>query len=792
MPHSLLLVVLCLVANSIAENYSRRQSRSTEDPFQGDNVTSNEPCPTKNKTLHLVAMAPFPDPIPELAPGWEGGPAVIPASQLAVRHINSRCDILEEYMLELLIEDSGCDVIPKTVASFVNSTLQNSKGLDHRVAGIIGPGCSAAALEVGFLLAQRDIDLLHITPSATSPNLANITAYPNTFRPISSSSAYVKLYMGLIEKLGFSNVSIFYESDREIHTTVASVFERMLHQLMHKKGVMNVTVQSFGISRFYIPLNEIRDKLRIVFVFGGIGISNTLMCLAYHRNMRYPDYQFFFSDRLRQHFLANVSFTFEGETFECSEDVMEEAIEGNVLSQFELIRTHIETTLINNMNYTQFDESYREQLKEYKEELNLTSVVDTFHHSGYYDSVWAFALALNTSIPHLDAKLNATLGDYWYGNSAMTNIIRSELLKVNFEGIRGTVKFNSSTQGGEDVTVMNMFWVQKENPNSVKLVATYDPIHEERFNFTILDYRNVFIENLFSPDPVRPPDYVVYIVFLLVGVITIITGFFQVINVKWMKAKLIKATSPTLNHLIFLGCYLYILSILFVSVKEMFGNKHPVLYTINCSGFIWCESLALTLIYGTISVKTWRLLRIFSHASAKMMNNLQTYRLALYVAALLLLDVVFNVTWNIVNIWSLRKAAQNVRRIRAVCHCENIYVWIALLLGIKALLAAVVLYLSIITRRIPKQEYKQTKATNSLVYIFLFIYSFLLPTYVLFRESTNIGLVTLSYFAICLKNLLCVTSCIVFIFLPPLLTMLKGEVKSKNYHSLRHFHSFYF
>ena len=74
---------------------------------------------------------------------------MIPGSQVALQHINSRCDILEQYRLELLVGDSGCDVMSKATVELTNKLFHAAE--KENVIGIIGPGCSEAARVIGNL-----------------------------------------------------------------------------------------------------------------------------------------------------------------------------------------------------------------------------------------------------------------------------------------------------------------------------------------------------------------------------------------------------------------------------------------------------------------------------------------------------------------------------------------------------------------------------------------------------------------------------------------------------------------
>lgn len=203
---------------------------------------------------------------------------------------------------------------------------------------------------------------------------------------------------------------------------------------------------------------------------------------------------------------------------------------------------------------------------------------------------------------------------------------------------------------------------------------------------------------------------------------------------------------------------------------------------------MWCGSIALSLIFGTICIKTWQIRHIFSRSSSlirmrsrsnisrkKKCNPFATHSLVLYVCAIVLLDIAFQVSWSVIDPWYM-KTLRVERNIHLTCGCDHLNVWVSLLIGQKTVLTIVVLYLSIATRNVHKKEYKQTKSTNALVYIF--IYGLLSSLAVLLLNSDSLLLVTLGYLALCLKNILSVIMCTLLVFLPPLLPILKQKWRS--------------
>ena len=737
-----------------------------------ENSTSS--C-SKNRTLTFLVLAPS-----ILAngsvPESKIGGLVIPATLTAVKDINARCDILGDYKIEIQLAESGCDISSTVTVSLVEHAF--AKPDDH-VVGVIGPYCSKTAIEIGDVLSYKRIELLHLSPSATSPKLLNQDRFPNTVRVVGSSRDFVTMYLALIKELQFKKVAILFDHVNTVYSEAAVALEKQI--LM--KFNHSIMVASYSISENFIPLKEIENRFRIVFVFGGKEISRKVLCVAFHRDLLHPNYQYYFSELTLVDFITNVTVSLPGSTLKCSHSKdIRKAIVGNVLGIFASNRRDTESILVNGGTYRDFYLDYLFTLYEYLVEngqFNYYFENDFFpsqnlehYQSNYYDSVWALALALNSSIPRLESELGASLDDYAYGNNDMTAIIRSELLKVTFEGASGFIDL--SVRIKTNIALYTPFEQEFSLGNNATTIivrllpgAFYNGT-AEIFN------ESYFIPSEFDQKVVGPNIYVKAAVFCVIAMVAAVLLFLQVVNIKWVDLKAMKVTSPALNHLIFLGCYLYLVSILFLSFDKYIGSEYPILFSVKCSGFVWCETFAFTLIFGTVCMKSWRVLCIFSNPSIKLLKGLSTLRLTCYICIILLLDFVHLLLWNSINPWFQQIVAEDELDIRFKCNCENLSVWVSMLLFQKALLTGVVFYLSLATKHVSRQEYKQTITTNILIYVYIFTNSVLFPVYFLLVSSKNSDtlMITIAYLAICLKNTLCVVMCIGLIFLPPIVQTL--------------------
>jgi len=170
------------------------------------------------------------------------------------------------------------------------------------------------------------------------------------------------------------------------------------------------------------------------------------------------------------------------------------------------------------------------------------------------------ALSLNNSIPFL-REINLTLSDYSYGDPSATRImqiIQEQLLKLQFEGMSGRVMFNATSRHNVDpkVEIFEVFGAE------MKYIGNYSN------NVLTLHGNQTFI-NL-------NPQYILVhpglSVFLIIGILLLsgIIFMVQVINILYSNYKTIKASSPLLNHFIFSGCYVFIISALIVIIQDTF------------------------------------------------------------------------------------------------------------------------------------------------------------------------------------------------------------------------------
>ena len=674
--------------------------------------------------LCLVALAPYPDSAasPNFRPGWDGGPAVISAARLAAEAINNRTEILEGYRLRLLEGDSGCNVESKAVVSLAGNAFHR----DCPAVGIVGPACSGAAAIIGGVLAREGSNLLQISPSATSPLLADSSAYPNTYRVLSSSLEYVGLYSELIHHNTWNSVATLYDANRII-------FLSTFHQFRNR---INISYSS-PVSTSNIPLNDIHTNYKVIFVFAGEELSRRILCLAYHfqPSLTYPVYQWIFQDKREYQFWQNVTFSFMDTTYTCSRQQMMKATEGIILNIYRLKRDDVLSQTDVGFTLKTFYELYQPLLTQHLREINLTrsdyALMAEEWAPVYYDAVWAMAMALHRAQSDLMHFENLSLSSYKYGNPRATTLIKEQLELLDFEGLSGRIMFRNDTH--DTATIINVYQIKynASTESSSSILVGY--CNDSRLEIT---ESAEFVPSSFGmvQESVHPVFTVIFTVLILLCTGCVATLHFLV--VKYSDSAPVRAASPRLSQLIFSGCYLIlflafslvlITSRWFISTIQPLSHEHFIVYGVFCNVAAWNVSAGYTLILSCLLVQLWRIYNIFN-SFRKKQCFLSDESLVCIVAVLLAVNCVIHLAWVLTDpflaTFTTLEMIESYEEhpvilLRFKCVSDSVNIFDGITIGFNCFISMCLVVLSILNRHIKKKNFKNTSGVNVFVYVFV-------------------------------------------------------------------------
>ena len=542
-------------------------------------------------TLRLLVLVPFPDPRPSA--GWDRGLELLPAAQLACNHVNNRTDLLPGYRLELIEASSDACGVSTIYTAIINFARYATRPADQEsIVAVIGLACSSVTAAISPIAGHSQLDYIQVSMS-NSIMLRSREKFRHLWRVLPSSLAYADTAIALIKTFNWTNVATVYDGSGVFFYSTALSFLDIVRQ-SGKTSLLESAIE--GTSDLYIDamLTSVRQKgVRIIFLSVSEAQSSTILCKAADQGLIWPEYVWIFSARSTiKEFLLDSP---------CPKEQLLKALENALFFHFQLQQLDPNTTLVSNITYMEYYNQYLELLRDYIE-YNET-FVPTLFSNPMYDEVFSLALALNNSLPLIDAQ-NLSLKNLIANRTAITDIIESQFSNVSFQGATGPINFNENREGQSPIV---LYQVQN---SSVVVIGEYNSgtSELELTNIDISSFPDDQIEKRFETTPV----WIIAFVFTASGLTTLLTSVVLLFVLCYSQSKVIKAISPILSVVIFIGCYMQCLAAIFRTV--LFAYTIPsLLYQIMCCLEIWLGSTGLNIILTTVLLKLARIYRIFTH-----------------------------------------------------------------------------------------------------------------------------------------------------------------------------------
>ena len=707
------------------------------------------------KEINLLVLLPFQIPGSQQQPSYTDGPILLPGAELAVEQINQREDLLPGYYMSITVANSACNLNSHTIVNFVEPFFHSGVSF----AGILGPACSDAAEVVSAITGESGVSILnfHIV---SSPQLSNRKRYGYSFGTVGSSRVYVGLFLQLMKQNDWQSVAIFYEESKIFYATAYSLLVEELPRVFPQGNI----IFSSDVSDTYLPLSLISNHhVRVILVLSTSDLTHRMLCLIsrVYPQFKFPAYQFVFMEARTFYFHNPVNFTFNNRDYACSVKEITQIMEGFLFSHIKLDLVNTSTDLVSGMTYEEYYEKYQEKVGK-----SVENGVTTEWANPTYDGVWSLALALNHSIPKLNA-IGLNLSDYTYGQRDATNIIRDEVVRLKFQGASGIISFDNET--GYTSAMVDLH----QPVDNVSLIAGY--YSQEDGKLEIVGSPK-FVKNRFESEEllVHPALAAVFLLLTAVALVLIITA--HVLTLIYRNFKAIRASSYRLGQLAFIGCYILTMSTVSFTVQKA-GPTSLVDTTSLCVIQVWFLPLSITLILGTVTAKTWRLYRIFVHLK-KPGKLLTDWMLIVIVLALAGVDIVVCIIWTTVfQITTLSRETireSNEMEVRVECHSDYYFVWFGVLAAYQGLIMLTAFTLALLTKSIHYKSFK-TKAVTLLVYFLTVTLLLGIPIYIIL-QGTNTSGVNAEYAVLSLTLNAVLYLCLGFLFFPPILSLLREKL----------------
>ena len=737
---------------------------------------------TEKEVFYLLTQLPYFNSIPSLNPSWDGGDDVQPALNLAMDQINRHDGFLDNYTLQLVHGDSGCDreLTVRTLENFVtHGYMPHRKG----VTGIIGPGCSSSSAALAPLVGRPDISLVAVH-GAGSHTLANRTNYPHLLGVLGTTESFAQSFQYLLERGNWSRIGILYDSTRMYYSSVKSQLLERIEKYGASQPKVSVNFLS-TVSNIFIPIRGIQEEmLRIVFIMCPLELTRYALCLSRNMNNDFREYQWVIMSRRMEELVQPVKFTLDGVFYNCSSKELMEVLERAFLLNYNLLPDD-DADLISNVTYTEFLEDYQK----YREIYN--SLPDVVHNSSYtywatylYDAVWAWAVVLdNLTKTHHDFTITSA-----YGDVERSKMIVEQFYRTSFQGMSGPIAFSNQT-GFVSREVMVQYITNSEEI----IIALIDPDGGVRCS-NGLNCTNsteiTFIDDSFPSEILRESKGLA-IFFVIVTILELfITVMLHIVTTKYSNSPSIRASSPKLLHLSYIGVYLLVTGTFMWSFYS--AVQIQILYRHYFCQILWAWTLPVgfTLSFTPVAMRTWRIYRIFKHYlnPGRFISN---RILISVVVCLTVLNLIVAVIWTAVDPLVLKEAVHftenrhtelTVRQVDQECTCKYFIYWRVLIAIMQMGLLLLVTTFAVLTRHMGNSSFT-TSSLRVMMYLLSIIITFLAILYALI-ELLNIEDL-MYYFRFTIISFLVNAIICVFIlcvFLPPIIPVLREtKVKITSY-----------
>ena len=726
-----------------------------------------------DNAIYFGLMLSYPDPLgrESLASIFDDGHDIAPAAYLAVEQINNRSDLLSDYHVQLIRLDGGCTVTERTVVG-INELVCSCEP----IIGIIGPSCATSSLIVGQLTAKEQFSMITIHYGEQN-TFENRNVYPFAFGMLGANFINIEAFTHLIIRNNWTRVALLY-SEHGVDPVEVSI--GILRNIKNTPGY-DVAFAS-PIYEHFIPLQDVKQSFaRVVIVIASAKLTLRTLCLAFHEQMIFPVYQWVFRERFDYEF-KEISFSYKGIHNFCSE----EDISTSIFESVNLVRSldlegMIKQTAEDSLPLMEYEDGYKQQRDRYMKQYNVSST-PTEWATGFYDAAWSLAFALNSSLGELRMNLTQVVP----GSKVLAQTIANHMSDANFQGVSGRINFDQMTGFN---TARKVYIYRFGNRKSSTLIGFYASKELAVLN----DTKSHFVKSTFDTKHIHV-SAAVAVPFLIATVAMLLFAVpIQVINIIYRKHLTIKATSPKLNHLIFLGCYLTVIgTVLYIATEAWPHTLKSCTVSNLCKALPWFLSIGTTLVIGTVFAKTWRLYYIYSSSQKGLRVDLNKTVgdpvLGGAIGALTSVDVLLCLIWSCADLLKLISTqkisvSEELPVILAKASCQSTWLryWTGVLIIYKGVLTVCSFLLALFTR----MRLKQFKTNNVIIlsYILAVMVGLGIPMYTVI--STVSSSISIRFIIMCMLLDTIIYVCLFALFLPSAVPFLKEKFSMAAMHGIR-------
>ena len=671
---------------------------------------------TCDTVLHLLVIN------DEVGPGGSvqhqrRGLEILPAAQVAVTTINNDTSILPGYCLELIeLVTNGCN---RNTALMEFTKLITR--LELNIVGVTGLFCKAVTEDISRFAGHPGIDLIQISGSK-SPSFQDRKKYPRLYRMLPSSRIYIETLAGLMEQLNWNKVGFIGSANQDYY------YSKTAEALTNIVNVSNIGFYGeFDLANtpIFTLLKQLQySGVKITFMLLPALEASELICAAYLQGLTWPNYAWIVADRSREDLFLSM---------QCDTQSKIMATEHILLIQNQL-EPDSDSDLVSGRRYSDNCSEYL-STQAFHPKPSLHS---DLYSNVLYDSVWAFALALNSSLDIL-REMNMSLKDYSPSNFTPTNgriadVIEKELAQITYCGVQGLVKFDNSREVKLAVEIL-----QIRNATAV-CIGHYDPVaggvHIK------LDSLGTFPDDDLSRVYQLYPVSVTVVLSTIIVLCIVFTTAMLVLFIYYRNEPEIKASSLHLSLCMFFGCYSLFTGTLTHTLASGLASNGLARHIV-CIVIVATTSTGLDVVLTTLFAKMLRVYRLFTYFGRT--GKAWSDRVLVLVIFLIVLGKILLLTvWSAVDTYHLedvetyqKEALPPYYEVVQQCQCRYLPFWLSSALLYSGIILTLLLLLAFKTRKIERENFKDTKKVNACILCLVILISLSAPMWWVLRVANQ-------------------------------------------------------
>ena len=756
----MLLLALKLIPCLLVSCCTRSLASSGSSHNISELATNSLPEDTIPTVVHVLAVLPIATSGLDDTEGmfqWKRGEEILPGATLALKEISESNDLQTGYKIEIIpIRIPSCNYI-KGVVPFVRELTSGR----NNVIGIVGYFCHNLQQYFSYLVQHENIGALQLSAIASHEEYCS-SCQQHSILPSAEFNA--RAVTNLLQRLEWSKIAIINNNDLSNAKLVFrhGTREKRINVALELEAPL---ITSELITQFLHGLLVSGTNIIVAFVSPSEAVE--IMCKAKLHDFKWPDYAWIFMEINMNEIEIAIS------SKRCSQ-LTTFAIMDNSLFVHAWLKTNRMGLFPSGHNYSSYHNAYLEELEKSMIELN-SSLQNNPYASVLYDSIWAIALSLNGSLSMLNER-NLSFTNYFrHRKSGIRDILEEQLSELSFQGATGFLNFSQRTAGV--VISVELFQYWNDQP---ELIGVYN-VSLDDLELDVSKLGEIPISTL-ARSYVLFPIWLTVILTLMVVISFALTIVSMCVFLYYRNQPAIKATSSTLSICMFVGCYFLLTSSLFHTINSGV-SKHEsgdILRGFICSLDVYLFNIGFDIVFATVIAKTLRIYFIFRpfRRAGRICSDQGLFALILTIVGFKLMLLIL---WNSIDINHLIDIEQYVTTsvppyfiVVQQCHSRYMGTWIAVHSSYSIILLLIMVVLAILTRKIKRDHFNNTKKINTLTAVLLFHVCISLSLWLMLRQ---IRATILSKVMYTLSTMFTAVLCQAFLIAPKIVPLVYNRIK---------------